>query len=374
MDKKDIEALLDKYIKGTCTPEEKLLLENLYDEVLKKQTGDPEHIDYPSTGAAIFDQLPKPQPRSIVKVLRYAAAASILICASAASVLLLINRKSDKRVTLAQQQTIVPRGNVATLTLSNGKQIALNDTTEGEVATQSGIHIAKTNNGQLIYSVSADNTGDEPAGFNIAATPKGGQYKVQLADGTMVWLNAASSLKFPVRFAGKERVVELTGEAYFEVAHEAARPFVVETVNEKVLVLGTHFNINAYNDEPIAVTTLLEGSIKVQSTYTGKASVLTPGEQSLLASSQFTIQAANVEEAVAWKNGYFRFNDEKIADIMKKLERWYNIEVKYEGKPSEELFNGKISRFKDISQVLRMLEKTEGIHFKTEGRRVTVMP
>ncbi len=190
----------------------------------------------------------------------------------------------------------------------------------------------------------------------------------------MVWLNAASSLKFPVKFAGKERVVELTGEAYFEVAPEAGKPFIVETVNEKVLVLGTHFNINAYSDEPVAVTTLLEGSIKVQSTQTGKASILKPGQQSLLDASQFTIQAANLEEAVAWKNGYFRFNDERIADIMKKLERWYNIEVIYEGKPSEELFNGKISRFKDISQVLRMLEKTEGIHFKIQGRRVTVMP
>ncbi|PWV46538.1 FecR family protein [Chitinophaga sp. S165] len=374
MDKKYVEELLDKYIKGTCTPEEKILLENLYDELIQQQSDDLQQIDYDTTKAAIFKKLPRPKYRLAGKILRYAVAASILICASIVTVLF-TNKKSVKQLAQTEQQDIAPGGNVAVLTLSNGKKITLDDTAEGTLATQSGINVVKTDEGALVYDRAANNADNQPAGFNTAETPKGGQYKLQLTDGTMVWLNAASSLRFPVRFTGNEREVELSGEAYFEVAHNAGKPFIVKTVQEKVLVLGTQFNLNAYSNEPAVVTTLLQGSVKVQSTHSEKASVLKPGQQLLLTGNQFTIQEANVEEAVAWKNGYFRFNDQKIEDIMRKLERWYNIEeVKYEGKLSEELFNGKISRSKNISQVLQMLQKTESIHFKIEGRRVTVMP
>lgn len=374
MDKKEIEELLDKYNKGTCTKEEKIRLEYLYDKVLNKQPNDPQRIDYEAIKVSIYGKLPKPQSRQIKRFLPYAAAAIMLLCLSVL-VVFYIEKEPDLRTPLVQEHDLAPGGNAVTLTLSNGKKIALDDTSQIELAKQSGVRIIKSNNGQLVYSVYGKTEGDSQIGFNIAETPKGGQYQVRLADGTLVWLNASSSLKFPVRFVDNKRIVELMGEAYFEVAHDASKPFIVKTANEQVQVLGTQFNVNSYPNEPVVTTTLVEGSIKVQSALSGRASLLKPGEQSLLSAKQFIIKEANLEEAMAWKNGYFRFHDEKIESIMRKLERWYDIEkVEYIGKPSEEMFTGKISRFKNISQVLRMLEKTEGVHFKIEGRRVIVMP
>ena len=375
MDKKEVEELLDKYIKGTCTKEEKILLESLYNKVLQKQSNGPKRIDYEALKGSIYQKLPTQQSRPIRRFLPYAAAAFVLLCISVIAVVFYIQKEPAERIPLAQEQDITPGGNVVTLTLSNGKKIALNDTAQIELAKQAGVRIVKSNKGELIYSVYGKEESDGQIGVNIAETPKGGQYQIHLSDGTVVWLNASSSLKFRVRFAGNKRVVELMGEAYFEVTHQAAKPFIVKTIDEQVLVLGTQFNVNSYPNEPAVITTLVEGSIKVQSTRWGKTSLLKPGEQSLLSPSQFTVKEANLEEAVAWKNGYFRFHDEKIESIMRKLERWYNIdEVEYIGKPSEELFTGKISRFKNISQVLKMLEKTEGAHFQVKGRRIIVMP
>ncbi|MBE9583165.1 FecR domain-containing protein [Mucilaginibacter sp. JRF] len=375
MTPKQVEELLAKYAEGTCTEEEKLLLESLYDKVLSKKTADPEYIDQEALKASIYQKLPKHRVKRIKPYWQYAAAAIVLLCISV-TVALYMQRKDEQPVQIAQKlHDIAPGGNVATLTLSNGKKIALTDSTREELAKQAGVSIVKSDDGQLIYSVYGNEQSDGPVGYNIAETPKGGQYQVHLADGTTVWLNASSSLKFPVRFAGKDRVVELTGEAYFEVAHNASKPFIVKTLNQQVQVLGTQFNVNSYDDEPAVVTTLVQGSVKVSSNHSGQTSILKPGEQSLLSASQFTVRMANLDEAIAWKNGYFRFKDEKIGSIMRKLSRWYDVdEVEYIGKPSDELFTGKISRFRNISQVLNMLEKTDGAHFKIEGRRIKVMP
>lgn len=374
MTKKEVEELLDKYVEGTCTEEEKILLENLYDKALKKKSGDRVYIDTEVIKTSVYRKLPKPIPQPVRRFLPYAAAVALLFL-SAILAFYLVNKPFKPVQTAQKVNDIAPGGNLATLTLSNGRKIALDDTTQTVLARQAGVRIVQSNHGQLIYSVYGTEADDSSIGYNTAETPKGGQYQVQLADGTLVWLNASSSLKFPVRFAGHERMVELRGEAYFEVAHNASRPFIVKTSNQQLQVLGTQFNINSYPDEPVVITTLVEGSVKVQSKHSGKTSVLQPGEQSLLSASQFTIRAANVEEAVAWKNGYFRFQDEKIESIMRKLVRWYKIDdVEYLGKPSEEQFTGKISRFRNISQVLHMLEKTGGAHFKIDGRRVTVMP
>ncbi|HWV75605.1 MAG TPA: FecR domain-containing protein [Pseudosphingobacterium sp.] len=372
MDKKEVDELLDKYIKGTCTTEEKILLESLYDKVLKKQSGGPQRIDYEAIKVSIYEKLPKPKSRQIRRFLPYAAAAFVLLCISAIAIFY-IGKNGEP--SLRQPHAITPGSNIVTLTLSNGKKIALDDSAREELAKQAGVRIIKSNNGQLIYSVYEKDEDEGPVGFNIAETPKGGQYQVRLSDGTIVWLNASSALRFPVKFVGNERIVELTGEAYFDVSHDTAKPFIVKTASEQVQVLGTQFNLNSYHDEPAVITTLVEGSIKVLSTRLGRTSLLKPGEQSLLSGNQFSVKEANVEQAVAWKNGYFRFYDEKIESIMRTLERWYNIEeVEYLGKPSDELFTGKISRFKSITQVLKMLEKTGGAHFKIEGRRVIVMP
>lgn len=188
----------------------------------------------------------------------------------------------------------------------------------------------------------------------------------------MVTLNAASSLKFPASFTGlANRKVELSGEAYFEVAKDKKHPFIVQSGSQEVEVLGTHFNVNTYPDEKAAKTTLLEGSVKVSAN--GNAHLLIPGQQSILTNNTVDIVTANIKETMAWKNGYFRFNDDRIDEIMPLLSRWYDVEVNYEGKISDERFSGTISRYKNINEVLAMLSYSNAVKFKIEGRRITVM-
>lgn len=374
MDKKEVAELLDKYAKGICTKEEKILLESLYNEVLKKQSVDLQQIDFEAEKASIYRQL-QPAPKPFKRFLPYVAAACVVLCISVIA-LYDVQEKATAPSAFTQTHDIAPGGNMATLTLADGEKITLDNGTQTALADQAGVRVVKSSNGQLIYTMIDDEQQQSRTTvFNVAETPKGGQYQLRLTDGTRVWLNASSSLKFPVKFVGNKRVVELEGEAYFDVAHQANQPFIVQTTHEQVHVLGTQFNVSAYPDEPAVTTTLIAGSVKVQAMHSGETALLNPGEQSLLNKGIFTVKEVDIEQAMAWKNGYFRFYDEQIESIMRKLARWYNIEeVSYIGKPSEELFTGKVSRFKNISQVLHMLEKTGGAHFKIEGRRVVVMP
>ena len=282
----------------------------------------------------------------------------------------------EKQAALTNLQ---PGKNQATLTLANGSHIALDDAANGNLANQTGVQIVKTKDGQLVYkatdlaSATNDEDNDDNSNdYNTIETPKGGQYMVILPDNSKVWLNAGSALKYPASFANsKNRMVELKGEAYFEVAKEKTHPFIVKTDKQEVQVLGTHFNINSYSDEPSTLTTLLEGSVRVSNASDYK--IIRPGEQAALTVHGLKVSAANTEEAIAWKNGYFRFNDEKIESIMRKIARWYNVEVEFQGEISEEEYNGKISRFKSIAQVLDMLGSTNTVHFKIEGRRILVI-
>ena len=193
---------------------------------------------------------------------------------------------------------------------------------------------------------------------------------MHLPDGTNIWLNAASSVKFPVVFSQSERRVELQGEAYFEVAKDKSKPFIVTTSGQSVTVLGTHFNISSYPDDSETKTTLLEGSVKVNAL--GSSKIIKPGEKAVRTKKGFEVSRADVEETMAWKNGYFRFSDEQMEDVTRKLSRWYNVEFVFEGQPSAERFNGIISRNKNLGQVLKMLEKTKAIHFQKRGRRIIV--
>jgi ferric-dicitrate binding protein FerR (iron transport regulator) len=188
-----------------------------------------------------------------------------------------------------------------------------------------------------------------------------------------VWLNAASTLKYPVAFTGNERLVELTGEAYFEVTHNKAMPFKVKTGQQQVEVLGTHFNINAYTDEKITATTLLEGSVKVTTTSRNQKMIIKPGEQSTVNGDTMNVQEVDTDEAVAWKNGYFLFNDENLAGIMKKVSRWYNVEVEYKDISLQSLiFSGTVSKYQNVSQVIKTLELTNAVHFKVLDNRIIV--
>lgn len=276
---------------------------------------------------------------------------------------------------------ILPGGNKAVLTLADGTRIVLDDAVQGVLAKQGGISVRKTADGQLIYDVAAVDSVAIKPGYNTIETPRGGQYQVNLPDGSKVWLNAASVLKFPVNFVGSERRVQLSGEGYFEVAHNPRKPFHVAANQMDVEVLGTHFNVMAYPDELFATTTLLQGSVKVGSK--GRHALLVPGQEATLrnAGGDFKIMPADVENAIAWKNGYFMFKSENIGSIMRKISRWYDVDVSYTADMSGQDFSGTISRTKNVSEILKMLELTGAVNLKIEtgnekgeGRRILVMP
>ncbi|RZL38536.1 MAG: DUF4974 domain-containing protein, partial [Pedobacter sp.] len=283
------------------------------------------------------------------------------------------------RIKIAQEhiaENIKPGGNRATLTLANGTIIVLDSANNGKLAEQNGIIITKTTDGQLIYTLS--NEQDAEPKFNTISTPKGGQYQIHLPDGSKVWLNAESSLKYPTFFTGKERVVTLTGEAYFEVSKAAKHskmPFVVFAEDQTVTVLGTHFNINAYRNEYVSKTTLLEGSVQVSCLWKdyGKTVVLRPGEQSNVDRRGLSVETVDAEDAIAWKNGVFLFKDADINTVMKSIARWYNVEVRYEGLMPNRQFSGEIHRNLNLKQVLEILSFYK-VHFRTEGNTITVTP
>jgi ferric-dicitrate binding protein FerR (iron transport regulator) len=273
---------------------------------------------------------------------------------------------------------IIPGSNKATLTLADNTSISLDDAKDGVLGRQGNTQLIKRKDGQLSYQTAAGyklRATDGPV-YNLLTTPRGGQYQLVLPDGSKVWLNAASRLKYPTSFSGKERVVELQGEAYFEIAHNPAMPFKVSlspakgTMPAQVEVLGTHFNIKAYPDEPAIHTTLLEGSVKVHKG--NAASLLRPGQQARWSdNTDITVMTADVEEVIAWKNGLFKFDEATIGDVMRQLARWYDVEVEYVNGVPRDLFQGEIYRNVNVSKVLKVLEAS-GVHFTVEGKKILV--
>lgn len=302
----------------------------------------------------------------------------------AAAVLLMVgvgllfhfNSSSDLHVQNEQKMAndIKPGGNNAVLILANGKNINLAIVSKGEIAKQTGLSIVKKADGQLIYTVLEKETGTQvpELSYNTIATPKGGQYQIDLPDGTKVWINAASSLKYPTHFIGSERKVELIGEAYFEVAKDKTKPFKVITEKQEIQVLGTHFNVNAYNDESDVRTTLIEGTVKVHRNQSTDFKILKPGQQSILKGQEITVETVDVQEAIAWKNGHFFFNREEMGSSMRKIARWYNIEVDCKGNINDVYFEGSFPRAYTLKQILNILEKAGSFKFKIEGRRLIV--
>ncbi len=312
--------------------------------------------------------------RNLIWIKITAAAAILLLSIIGAFFYLNQPQKLFKKVVQKRplHNDILPGGNKAVLTLANGKTIILDNAHTGILAKQGSTDIAKTKDGQVIYKAPNNLSNDQNIALNTISTPNGGQYQVVLADGTKVWLNAASSLRFPAVFIGTKREVEITGEAYFEVAKKAAMPFVVKTGRSVVEVLGTHFNVMAYDNEGLIKTTLLEGSVKVRSG--NSVNFLKPGQQALLNAQGQTkiIEDIDVDDETAWKNGLFQFKDAGIETVMRQAERWYNVTISYEGKIPVKQFTGRISRNVKISELLNML-KYFGVNFRIAGRNITVM-
>ena len=267
---------------------------------------------------------------------------------------------------------ISPGGNKAILTLGDGSSIVLDSAKNGSLASQGNTNVTKSKKGELVYNSSGP--ADKSALYNTVTTPKGGQYHIILPDGSKVWLNAASSLRFPTAFTGKERKVEITGEVYFEVAHNTKMPFVVTSGETEIKVLGTHFNVMAYSDEKVLNTTLLEGSVKVS--RAGKFALLSPGQQAsvrMISDDIRIVDDIDIEKEMAWKNGYFQFEDDNLENIMRQISRWYDVDVTYEGNPGKETFTGRLPRNGNVSKVFKILSLS-GVKFRIEGKSIIVTP
>jgi transmembrane sensor len=266
----------------------------------------------------------------------------------------------------------LPGGNKAVLTLANGQKLILSNSANGALTEQGSTQVSKVEDGLLVYQPTKAATILEPVSYNTISTPRGGQYQVRLPDGSNVWLNSVSTITFPTAFQGDERNVTITGEVYFEVAKNKAKPFLVHAPGQTVQVLGTHFNINAYSDENTVKTTLLEGGIKISTQYGEK--IITPGQQALVSSRHITIvDDGDTEAAVAWKNGNFIFDNTSLPALMRQLARWYDVDIIYGGTVADHEFVGQIKRSANLSGVLKILTAS-GLHATVNGRKMFIQP
>jgi len=381
---KDLNDIVKRYLSGKASAEEISFIDEYYNFLGKRDISEQvpnEELQFleDQNFKAIQNKIAADKKSTLISFYKYIsiAAALILVCGS---IFFLRDQKmiSGSSTTKAKVENldVLPGSDKAILTLANGKKVVLDANTAINISNTNGISISKTEDGKLVYTVLNRESFDKSSvSFNTIETPNGGQYQVVLPDGTKVWLNAASSLRYPEVFVGNERSVQLTGEAYFEVAKNKMKPFHVKSKNQDVEVLGTHFNINSYMDDKTIKTTLLEGSIKISNQKFNK--ILTPGEQAIagIAENAF-IHVSNdvdLDDQVAWKNGLFRFNDSELRDVLIQLERWYDVKIDYSSLPNKR-YNGMVPRKSKLSQVLAMLEKTGNIKFQlTDGKRLKVI-
>ncbi|PVD50639.1 hypothetical protein DC498_18770 [Terrimonas sp.] len=394
MDKERFSYLLEKHFQKTISPSERKELSQIMrrlqpDAALEEWMHEKWHSfspgekleedeteQYFDSIMAAANEIDERSPRShhiaFTRSRRWLSVAAILLIGLSGSLAYLFIQKPagsvHEQATIIPKQDIAPGGNFATLTLADGTKVILDSAVNGIVAEQGNTKVIKLGNGEIKYEHS------KSLGkvlFNTMTTPAGGQYHLLLPDGTGVWLNAASSVTYPTVFTGKERMVSVTGEAYFEVTRNAAMPFKVKTGEQVIEVLGTHFNVNAYSDENTVNTTLAEGKISI--TDKGKTMLLQPGQQAQnnRSGNLVLIQHPDIDETLAWKDGLFRFNGTGIEAIMRQVSRWYNVEVIYKDKITEQ-FVAEIPRNVKVSKLLELLELTKQVHFTIDNRTITV--
>jgi len=384
------EQLLQRYLEGSCTPEEAAVLYNWLKSsdahrplLARLQQEFEQVINEPhEVPAAVSDRIEARLLQNISrnKIVplrhpwRWAAVASVLMLLLAGSVYWFY--KTDKSHNIASNMALSKKGvigsdvapgtNKAVLTLADGTTVELDSA--GNQVLQQGKTTVQQRNGRLEYAAQGKG---EAIGYNTLVVPRGGQFNIVLPDGSHVWLNAASRLKYPTAFTGKERVVELQGQGYFEIAHNADQPFIVDVNNTHIQVLGTRFDIMAYPDEQSLNTTLLEGAVRVQSGE--RQQLLKPGQQSVLeyTTGQMFVRPADIDQTIAWKTGFFEFDNAGMNVIMRQVARWYDVDVAYGNGKNSRLFGGRISRSLPLSEILHMLE-ANGAKFSLEGRRLTV--
>lgn len=386
-----LKALFRKYKNNQCSPEEleELLIyfhDSNNEDPLKAQIDEFLHLEVADqaeleeTTGEVYRQIQiRINNRSKIlklKSWKWIAAASVLLFLSIGGYFLLHKPVATSLAGNAYHNDIAPGNNKAILTLAGGRKIVLSEAKKGKLAEQGNTTVNKSADGELVYTASKEQAVVEGlAEYNTITVPRGGEHLVVLADGTKAWINSASSLTYPVSFTGKERRVELSGEGYFEVAHNAAKPFIVSSTGQTVEVLGTHFDINAYADEPATKTTLLEGSVRIGKN--GQSAILKPGQQSIVQATgnAIVVKEADTELVLDWRSGLFMFDEDKLDDIMRKIARWYDVEVIFtNNRLKYKRTSGSVSRFGNVSQVLKKIEMTGGVHFTINGRKITVEP
>jgi transmembrane sensor len=375
MDVNEANSLLRRYLEGNASPEEIQLVEQWYQQLADAgewnwAEGEKETLEG-SIESRLLQQIRAAEtPVRKMRAVSWVAAAVFILLAGTGAWLLFFNRKKEAvDIVLRYRDDVAPGRNAAILTLAGGKQLVLDSAATGMIGKQGNTTMTNSN-GRLTYTALHEKPGE--LFYNTLRTARGNQYQLALPDGTKVWLNAASSITYPTAFTGNRRKVTISGEAYFEVATNISLPFIVQEENTTVQVLGTHFNINGYDDEPAMKTTLLEGAVRV---INGSDSgLLKPGQQAILIRNSARISVvndANIEEAMAWKNGEFLFTDASIESVMQQVSRWYDVDVVYDT-PVSGHFVADIPRNVPLSQVLKLLELTDQVHFKLEGRKITV--
>ncbi|MBO9155191.1 FecR family protein [Chitinophaga sp. GCM10012297] len=389
MDQQRIDHLLKQYAAGELTEEEQQELEALLAQPGQKELeeriaaimgeeGSPSYTVSEERSNATFGRIlsaDKPLRRKVKPVRRWLAAAAAVLLVVSAGGYFLLNR-SRQPVETAQSQPLKPEKapgrNTAILYLADSSAVELDSLGNGILAAQGGTRVMMAN-GQLSYLPQPGGSPQKPA-FNRIVTPRGGEFTIVLPDGTRVWLNAASSLIFPTAFSGAKREVELTGEAYMQVAEDKAHPFEVKIREVNISVLGTQFNIMGYEDESGIVTTLVSGSVRV--TAPGNdARLLTPGQHAVVdRSGALRIEKADVAEETAWKNGRIYFERANIRQIMRQVSRWYDIDIEYRGNVADMDFTCTVSRRDKLSKLLALLEMTGAVHFTMEGNTIVVQP
>lgn len=383
MTNKEAKELVKKYRDGTCTDHERAMLNAWYNTLASREATIPTPDEIEQALDEISSSLPLKKKHILRRIsFRSVAAAVSVLCLLSAGLYFI-----GKNQTVSSQQgniyknDVAPGGNKAVLELPDGSFVNLSHAAVGSINHVGGALIRKTRDDQVVYQADRQ-AGSAETRYNVIRTPRGGQYQVVLPDGSGAWLNSASSIRFPVLFKDTERKVEITGEVYFEVVREVRNsdtgtvsiPFVVIARDQRIEAIGTNFNVNAYPDEEVVRTTLLEGLVKISLLETPGSRLLKPGEQALITgqSDSIDVNPANLRCAVAWKNGQFRYEMEGIEAIMRQVERWYDVEVIYEGEIPRKKFVGTISRNISLSKFLDILSYT-GVNFKIEGRKIIVM-
>ena len=378
----EIRQLADQYLNGTITPEDRARFDAWYntlpDEVVWEEAGVDADMLRNSMYIDLLEKIIRSEPARVVpfrrKLIRYAAAVIILLMAGGAFWWFRDNH-SPEETKLVKTQTqpakdIQPGGNKATLTLADGSQLILDSMANGQLAQQ-GSAIVMKQHSVLDYSRKTITSSNTPVAYNTLTTPRGGKYQLVLPDGTMVWLNAASSLRFPAAFNGNTREVEVTGEAFFDVKKDNVKPFIVHAGEQQLQVLGTSFNINTYSDEEAPATTLITGSLRVSAETQKQSILLKPGQQAVLSRQQLLLRPCNTHDITAWKEDKFSYTETSIAVVMRQLARWYNLEVQYEGPVPVSTFSGTFPRDLTLSEVIHIL-KTSNVNLTLQNRTVTI--